>query len=143
VSVWRLPPGGAVPHVPPVVTVAGTQDVPGGRVREFSVPTIDASNRISLSQDAGRPLVMTFYTEACDCDPHLTSMERFHLAHTEVRVLAIDSFTGSKPVRNVVKSLGLTYDVGVDQLGRIAQSFADPSPLPFTVMRDTTAECST
>ena len=37
-------------------------------------------------------------------------------------------------MRNVVEALGLTYDVGVDRLGRIAQSFAHPSPLPFTVM---------
>ena len=73
---------------------------------------------------------MTFYTEACNCDPHLTSMQRFHLAHPEVRVLAIDSFTGSKPVRNVVEDLRLTYVVGVVQLARIAQSFAEPSPLP-------------
>jgi len=134
VSVWRQPPGGAVPHVIPVVTVAGTEDVLGGSVRELGVPAIDASGRFTLSQDAGRPLVMTFYNDACDCDPHLISMQRFHQAHPEVRVLAIDSFTGSNPVRNVVESLGLTYDVGVDQLGRIAQSFAEPSALPFTVM---------
>ncbi|MDP9224230.1 MAG: hypothetical protein M3P18_10305, partial [Actinomycetota bacterium] len=134
VSVWRQPPGGAVPQVLPVVTVAGTQAAPGGSVRELDVPAIDASGRFSLSQDAGRPLVVTFYTEACECDPHLTSMQRFHMAHPEVRALAIDSFTGSKPVRNVVDGLGLTFDVGVDQLGRIAQSFAHPSPLPFTVM---------
>jgi hypothetical protein len=37
-------------------------------------------------------------------------------------------------VRNVVEDLRLTDDVGVDQLARIAQSFAEPSPLPFTVM---------
>ena len=134
VSVWRQPPGGAVPQVIPVVTVAGSQGVPGGSVRELGVPAIDANGRFTLSQDAGRPLVMTFYNDACNCDPDLTSMQRFHLAHPEVRVLAIDSFTGSKPVRNVVESLGLTYDVGVDQLGRIAQSFAEPSPLPFTVV---------
>ena len=76
---------------------------------------------------------MTFHNDACNCDPDLTSMQRFHLAHPEVRVLAVDPFTG-KPVRNVVESLGLTYDVGVDQLGGIAQSFAEPSLHPFTVV---------
>jgi hypothetical protein len=134
VSVWRQPPGGSVPHALPVVTVAGSQAVTGGSVRELGVPALDASGRFTLSQDAGRSLVMTFYTEACDWDPHLIAMQRFHMAHPEARALAIDSFTVSKHVRNVVEALGLTYDVGVDRLGRIAQSFAHPSPLPFTVM---------
>ena len=134
VSVWRRPPDGTVPKALPVVTVAGSERIPGGSVRELGVPALDASGRFTLSQDAGRPLVMTFYTEACDCDLHLIAMQRFHMAHPEVRALAIDSFTVSKHVRNVVEALGLTYDVGVDRLGRIAQSFARPSPLPFTVM---------
>ena len=134
VSVWRQRPGGSVPHALPVVTVAGSQGVPGGSVRELGVPALDASGRFTLSQHAGRPLVMTFYSEACDCDPHLIAMQRFHVAHPEVRALAIDSFTLSKHVRNVVEALGLTYNVGVDRLGRIAQSFAHPSSLPFTVM---------
>jgi hypothetical protein len=51
-----------------------------------------------------------------------------------VGALAVDSFTGARTPTDVVGKLGLTIGVGVDQLGRIAQSFAHPAPLPFTVM---------
>jgi hypothetical protein len=125
-----------VPHALPVVTVAGSQGVPGGSVRELGVPALDASGRFTLSQDAGRPLVMTFYSEACDCDPHLIAMQRFHVAHPEVRALAIDSFTLSKHVRNVVEARA-TYNVGVTGS---ASSVLQHPRRPLTVMLAPTVE---
>jgi len=78
--------------------------------------------------------VMTFYTSACHCDEHLRAMQAFHLAHPDVGALAVASFTGSTVPVDVTTNLKLTYDIGVDQLGRVATSFYHPSPLPFTVL---------
>jgi hypothetical protein len=132
-SVWREPPGGAVPRVPPTVTVTGQQDEPGGVIGDFHVPTLGGANA-DWSDYEGRPLMLTVYTEACRCDAHLRALQAFHEANPDVGALAIDSFTGTARPTEVVDALGLTYDVGIDQLGRIAQSFDHPSALPFTVM---------
>ena len=134
VSLWREPLGGAKPRRVPTVGVSGTQNQQGGVVAGFQMPALDGTGGITWGRYAGHPLVMTFYTSACHCDEHLRAMQAFHLAHPDVGALAVASFTGSTVPVDVTTNLKLTYDIGVDQLGRVATSFYHPSPLPFTVL---------
>lgn len=126
VSVWRPEGGTYVVYDPWQVNVATRIDGQTRVFASFSMPSLDGSERIERGDYGATPMIMSFFDATCDCEQQLLELQAFHEANPGVPVLAVESFTGTDPPRDVVSELGLTYEVGLDPIGRVAQMFTFP-----------------
>lgn len=139
VSVWRPGPDGYVATDPAGVALGGDLDHVGGELRAFSFPSLVGGDRITGPD--GRETLFTFVGPDCDtCAEHLGALEDFAKAHPDVRVIAVSSWDPDLANANLIRSLGLGYEVAQDPLGRMATAangntlpVLDP-PTPFSIL---------
>ena len=139
VSVWRPGPKGYVVNDPADVVVGGELDHIGGILRAFSFPSLVGGDRITGPDD--RETLFSFVGPDCSsCATHLRALETFAHEHPDVRVIAVSSWDPELANADLIRSLGLDYEVAQDPLGRMAtaaygntQPILTP-PTPFSIL---------
>jgi len=139
VSVWRPGPKGYVVNDPADVIVGGDLDHVGGILHAFSFPSLVGGDRIAGPDD--RETLFSFVGPDCSsCATHLRALEAFAHEHPDVRVIAVSSWDPKLANADLIRSLGLDYEVAQDPLGRMAtaaygntQPILTP-PTPFSIL---------
>jgi len=128
VSVWRPGPHGYRVDDPADVIVNGDLDHVGGELRSFSFPSLVGGERIQGPLD--RETLFSFVGPDCStCEQHLEALGAFAAAHPDVRVIAVSSWDPELRNADLIRSLGLDYEIAQDPLGRMATA-ADADTLP-------------
>jgi hypothetical protein len=128
VSVWRPGPHGYNADDPADVVVNGDLDHVGGELRAFSFPSLVGGDRIAGPLD-GETLFSFVGPDCSTCEQHLDALRSFAEAHPDVRVIAVSSWDPDLRNADLIRSLGLGYEVAQDPLGRMATA-ADADTLP-------------
>jgi cytochrome c biogenesis protein CcmG/thiol:disulfide interchange protein DsbE len=92
-------------------------DRTGPRAASFTLQALAHSGQhVSLSQYAGRPLIVNFFASWCGpCRKETPQLARFYRAeHGRVAVVGLDENDSASAARKFVRATGVTYPVGFD-----------------------------
>jgi hypothetical protein len=129
VSVWRPGPHGYRANDPADVIVNGDLDHVGGELRSFSFPSLTGGDRITGPD--GRETLFSFVGPDCStCEQDLEALGTFARDHPEVRVIAVSSWDPELRNADLIRSLGLDYEIAQDPLGRMATA-ANANTMPI------------
>ncbi|MCU4186691.1 TlpA family protein disulfide reductase [Acidiferrimicrobium sp. IK] len=95
------------------------------RVSDFSLASVRPGQpSVSLSAEAGRPVVLSFFASWCDgCQAELKAMRQVvATAPKNVAVIGVDVNDSSAAARSLLAADHLTYPVGADTAGNVASS---------------------
>ncbi len=114
--------------------VAGAP-VAGRPVPPLSVPSLTGGGQVTLAQFAGHPLVITFFSSDCGvCWPDMSLLEkaygRYRSRGLVIVGVGVQDTMGS--LRQMIKSLNVTFPVGNDERGASAARYRLTS-IPTTV----------
>ena len=105
---------------------------------EFTVPGVKG-DRIDLRDLKGKAVLLNFWATWCaPCREEMPSMERLHHQYKDrgLRVVAISvDSAGADTVARFVKSLGLTFSIGLDPKQEVANRYGVRA-LPSTFLLD-------
>lgn len=106
-----------------VVTLLQTQQRSrvGFPAPNFRLPTLEGRT-IELSDYKGKLVFLNFWATWCPpCREEMPSMERLHrrMANRQFVMLAVNQDTSAEPVREFVRSLGLSFTVALDPTGTL------------------------
>jgi hypothetical protein len=139
VSVWRPGPHGYEASDPAGVALGGDIDHVGGDLRSFSFPSLTGGDRITGPIEG--PTLFAFVGPDCSsCQEHLGALADFATSHPDVRVIAVSSWDPTLANANLIRSLGLPYEVAQDPLGRMATAANGITlpiltpPTPFSIL---------
>ena len=86
-----------------------------GPVHDIAYETLDGEPT-TLAQYAGQPLVINFFASWCPpCIEEMPDLQRFHQEHGGRHTVVGLAVEGSRPARDLVEEVGVTYDIGLDQ----------------------------
>lgn len=93
--------------------------------------SFDGDHR-SLSMFSGQPLIVNFFASWCaPCVKEMPDFEQLHKSHGDrLNILGL-AVEGVRPAREIVKSTGVTYSVGLDEYDLLAN--LDGFAMPTTV----------
>jgi thiol-disulfide isomerase/thioredoxin len=91
----------------------------------------------SLRQFRGRPVVVNFFASWCTpCRLEMPDFERMHQQHGEsVQFVGLNLQEDAERARDVVRSTGVTYAIGLDRDGAIYRGY-NGITMPMTVFLD-------
>jgi cytochrome c biogenesis protein CcmG, thiol:disulfide interchange protein DsbE len=109
--------------------------VAGRPAPPFSVPALTGGGQVTLAQFAGHPLVITFFNSDCGvCWPDMSLLEkaygRYRSRGLVIVGVGVQDTAGS--LRQMIKSLNVTFPVGNDEKGASAARYRLTS-IPTTV----------
>jgi hypothetical protein len=147
VSVWRPGPHGYVVDDPADVVVNGDIDHVGGKLRAFSFPSLTGGARIT-GPDGGETLFSFVGPDCSACEPDLEALAAFGRDHADVRVILVSSWDPDLRNAELIRSLGLDYEIAQDPLGRMATAangntmpiLSPPTPYSILVGADGTVQ---
>ncbi|MDA8400631.1 MAG: TlpA disulfide reductase family protein [Actinomycetota bacterium] len=104
---------------------------PGFQLRSLSV----RGSSVSLATDKGFPVVLTFFASWCEpCRTELPMLAKVaQTAGGKVRFIGVDVADSLQGGRQLVRSAGVTYPVGIDKGSRVADGLYHLAGLPDTV----------
>jgi cytochrome c biogenesis protein CcmG, thiol:disulfide interchange protein DsbE len=105
---------------------AGTGVSPGTAASRFTLPALGHSgHQVSLSQYAGRPVLINFFASDCAAckqeTPELARLYRAH--HGRVAVVGIDVSDATGPALSMIHQDGVSYPVGRDSMAQTASAY--------------------
>jgi cytochrome c biogenesis protein CcmG/thiol:disulfide interchange protein DsbE len=112
---------------------AGARAVPAAR--NFTVPVLgQPGRRLSLSQYAGRPVIVNFFASWCTpCQHETPLLARFYRSgHGRISVIGIDVNDPAGAALAFVRKTGVAYPVGVDAPPMPTAAAYNVSGLPQT-----------
>jgi thiol-disulfide isomerase/thioredoxin len=91
----------------------------------------------SLRQFRGRPVVVNFFASWCTpCRLEMPDFERLHQQHGDaVQFVGLNLQEDAERARDVVRSTGVTYAIGLDRDGKIYRGY-NGITMPMTVFLD-------
>ncbi len=105
---------------PPPVLQAGTT------APSFSLPALQGSSPIVLSDFRGKPVIVNFFASWCrDCRAELSAMARVAGATSgRLTVIGVDSNeTSSATAQQLLAAVGATYPIAVDAQAKVASQY--------------------
>jgi peroxiredoxin len=99
----------------------------------FSVPSLTGGGQVTLVQFTGHPLVITFFNSDCGvCWPDMSLLEKAYGRYRSrgLAIVGVQDTVGS--LRQMIKSLNVTFPVGNDEKGASAARYGLTS-IPTTV----------
>ena len=120
--------GGADPAI-----VAPASREPAARV---TVPALSGTGRIAVGFPGTRPTVVNMWASWCGpCRQEMPAVQRFAEGHPGVRVIGVAVNDQMDDARAFAKEVGVTFPLGVDADGKVADAYA-VGGLPTTVVLD-------
>ena len=109
--------------------------VAGRPAPPFSVPALTGGVPVTLAQFAGHPLVITFFNSDCGvCWPDMSLLEKAYGQYRSrgLVIVGVGVQDTVSSLRQMIKSLNVTYPVGNDEKGASAARYRLTS-IPTTV----------
>jgi cytochrome c biogenesis protein CcmG/thiol:disulfide interchange protein DsbE len=108
----------------------------GQKGADFSVPSLDGGDPITLAGYRGRPLVLNFWASWCGpCKREMPALVAFATSHPEVAVLGLAVNDAPSDSRRFAERYGVGYDLGIDEGAKVAGEYG-ATGLPVTVYLD-------
>ncbi|MDX6556129.1 MAG: cytochrome c biosis protein CcmG, thiol:disulfide interchange protein DsbE [Miltoncostaeaceae bacterium] len=108
----------------------------GQKGADFSVPSLDDGDPITLADYRGKPLVLNFWASWCGpCKRELPDLVAFATAHPEIAVLGLAVNDDPSDSRKFAEKYRVDYDLGVDDRARVAGEYG-ATGLPVTIYLD-------
>lgn len=118
---------------------AGPKVAPGDAAHPFTLTHLDGRS-VSLSDYAGRPVVLRFWSDWCAfCTEEMADIQTVFDAHKEegLVVLAVNVGQERERAADFMTSLGLTYDCLLDTESEVASLYGVTGlPTTFFIGRD-------
>lgn len=106
----------------------------------FDVPRLDGDGRIALSDEPGKPVILNFWASWCGpCRAEMPVIQTFAEETPGVRVVGLAVSDAPADSRAFARETGVTFDLGVDRDGAIANRYS-ATGLPVTVVIDADGE---
>ncbi|HEY2575583.1 MAG TPA: TlpA disulfide reductase family protein [Streptosporangiaceae bacterium] len=117
---------------------AGAGASPGVAANRFTLPALGhQGHEVSLSQFAGRPVLINFFSSDCAAckreTPELASLYRAH--HGQVAVVGIDVSDSTGAALSMIHQYGVSFPVGADPMAETASAYG-VTALPQTFFLD-------
>ncbi len=109
--------------------------VAGRPAPPFSVPALAGGGQVTLAQFAGHPLVITFFNSDCGvCWPDMSLLEKAYGQYRSrgLVIVGVGVQDTVSSLRQMIKSLNVTFPVGNDEKGASAARYRLTS-IPTTV----------
>jgi cytochrome c biogenesis protein CcmG/thiol:disulfide interchange protein DsbE len=99
-----------------LVTSGPSGPAPDPAAPAFSLPVLDQSAQISLSDYAGKPLIVNFFASWCEpCQEETPLLARFYRAeHGRVAIVGLDENDTQANALSFTRKEGVSYPVGSD-----------------------------
>lgn len=111
-SVFLLAGGGGPTEQRASVQITGQKIATG--LHSLKYTTLDGA-KTSLAQYAGTPLIVNFFASWCaPCVKEMPDFERLHELHGKRFQIIGLAVEGERPARQIVKTTGVTYPIGLD-----------------------------
>ena len=111
-SVFLLAGGGGPTEQRASVQITGQKIAT--ELHSLKYTTLDGA-KTSLAQYAGTPLIVNFFASWCaPCVKEMPDFERLHELHGERFQIIGLAVEGERPARQIVKTTGVTYPIGLD-----------------------------
>jgi thiol-disulfide isomerase/thioredoxin len=110
----------------PSGSTAGAGASPGIAASRFTLPALgDPGHEVSLSQFAGRPVLINFFASDCAAckqeTPELARLYRAH--HGQIAVVGIDVSDSTSAALSMIHEYGVGYPVGTDSMAETASAY--------------------
>jgi cytochrome c biogenesis protein CcmG/thiol:disulfide interchange protein DsbE len=120
-----------------LVTAGPSGPAPDPAAPAFSLPVLGQSGQISLSDYAGKPLIVNFFASWCEpCQQETPLLARFYRAeHGKVAIVGLDENDSQASALSFTHKEGVSYPVGFDPQV-VAASAYGVAGLPQTFFLD-------
>ncbi len=111
----------------------------GSTAPSFDIPHLGGGGTVSLTEAAGRPVVINFFASWCsDCRAELSAFATASRhAGAKVAFVGVDTFDSAPgTAESLLRHAGDAYPVGTDHSGAVAARYRIPNGLPVTYFLD-------
>lgn len=126
---------GRRPVVVPKTLVIGNQGLKiGQKAPDFSLPSLNNKNQISLALANREPMILTFFASWCEpCKSDLPVIESFYLKNSsQIAVIGIDTGDTKSDAISFIKTYHVTFPVAYDPTQELANDLYLIPGMPTT-----------